>query len=125
MKVVRATVLVALVCGVVATSAGARPSHHVSRVSRANAVRQAHNYLAFEAFSLRGLAAQLKFEGYSTGDATYGANHSGANWMVQAVKKAREYLKLMPFSRSGMVKQLEFDKFTPAQARHGALAAGL
>jgi hypothetical protein len=67
----------------------------------------------------------LKFEGFSTGDATYGASHAGANWMKEAVKKAKEYLGLEAFSFSGMVHQLEFDGFTAAQAVHGARAAGL
>lgn len=98
---------------------------HATPVSRANAVRQAKNYLRVSAFSFKGLVGQLKYEGYSTGDARYGAGHAGANWMTQAVRKAKEYLKLQAFSRSGLIAQLEYEGFTPAQARHGALAVGL
>jgi hypothetical protein len=93
--------------------------------SRAQAVRKAREYLSFEAFSLKGLASQLRYEGFSTYDANYGASHSGANWMKQAVRKAKEYLHLQAFSRSGMIAQLKYEGFTPAQALHGALAVGL
>jgi SOS response regulatory protein OraA/RecX len=94
-------------------------------ISRANAVQKAHEYLQFEAFSKKGLASQLKYEGFSTYDATYGASHSGANWMKQAVRKAKEYLKFESFSRSGLIQQLKYEGFTPSQALHGALAVGL
>lgn len=100
-------------------------AHASTPVSRANAVRQAKNYLQFEAFSFKGLVEQLKFEGYSASDATYGASHSGANWMKEAVAKAREYLKLQPFSRSGLIGQLEFEGFTLSQAMYGVRAVGL
>ena len=89
------------------------------------AVRKAKEYLQIEAFSLKGLVAQLKYDGFSTSDATYGARHAGANWFKQATRKAKEYLKVQAFSYSGMVQQLEYDKFTPAQARYGARHAGL
>jgi len=74
---------------------------------------------------LKGLIRQLKYDGFSTSDATYGASHSGANWMRQAVKAAKAYLEIQAFSFSGMVAQLQFDGFTHAQAVHGARAAGL
>jgi host cell surface-exposed lipoprotein len=98
---------------------------HATPVSRANAVRTAKDYLRYQAFSFKGLVGQLKYEGYSTGDARYGASHAGANWMKQAVKAAKDYLRSQAFSRSGLIGQLEYDGFTPAQARHGALAVGL
>ena len=94
-------------------------------ISRANAVRAAHDYLRSQAFSLKGLASQLKYEGYSTYDATYGASHSGANWMKQAAKSAKTYLRYQAFSRGGLVDQLKYEGFTPAQALYGARAAGL
>jgi hypothetical protein len=111
-------VAAAALCGN-ATVANASP------VSRANAVRTAHDYLQSEAFSFKGLVGQLKFEGYSTFDSNYAARHSGANWMKQAVKKAREYLQSQGFSRSGLIEQLKFEGFTPAQALHGVRAVGL
>ena len=115
---VAAGVLTALLFGSV-TAAHATPVNHTQ------AVRAAREYLQFQAFSLKGLVKQLKFDGYSTSDATYGASHSGANWMKQAVKSAKAYLRLQAFSRIGMIQQLEFEGFTPAQARHGAIGAGL
>ena len=36
-------------------------------------------------FSYKSLIEQLKYEGYSSGDATYAASHSGANWYKEAV----------------------------------------
>jgi hypothetical protein len=102
-----------------------RASTDGTPISRANAVRAAHEYLQFQAFSLKGLVGQLKYDGFSTSDATYGASHSGAHWMKQAVRAAKEYLRFQAFSRSGMIGQLKYDGFTSAQARHGAVAAGL
>jgi hypothetical protein len=101
------------------------PAAQASPGSRAQAVRKAHEYLQFQSFSLKGLAAQLKFEGFSMSDATYGATHSGANWWKQAAAKAKEYLKMQAFSRSGLVAQLKFEGFTSAQALYGARAVGL
>ena len=113
-----AVVLTALLLGTV-TPAQATP------ISRANAVRSAKEYLHLQAFSQNGMVKQLKCEGFSTSDATYGASHSGADWMKQAVRSAKEYLRLQAFSRRGMVDQLKFEGFTPAQALHGARGAGL
>src|SRR5688500_1346540 len=62
------------------TAAYATPT---SRISRAEAVRMAKQYLRSAAFSRKGLIGQLKYEGFSRSDATYGANHSGANWWRQ------------------------------------------
>jgi hypothetical protein len=94
-------------------------------VSRAQAVRHAKQYLQFQPFSFKGLVSQLKYEGYSTSDATYGASHSGANWMKQAARHAKQYLKIQPFSRSGLVEQLKYEGYTSAQALYGVRAAGL
>lgn len=104
------------------TAAHATPT---SGITRANAVRMAKDYLRSQAFSLKGLARQLKFEGFSKSDAMYGASHSGANWMKQAVRMAKDYLRSEPFSFSGLVNQLQFEGFTHAQAVHGAHGAGL
>ena len=98
---------------------------HATPISRANAVRSAKTYLQYQAFSYKGLIKQLKFEKYSTSDATYGASHSGANWMKQAAKAAKTYLRYQAFSRGGLVEQLKYEGFTPAQALYGARAAGL
>jgi hypothetical protein len=95
--------LLALV--VLATGAlfGSVTAAQATPISRANAVRKAHDYLQYAAFSKKGLTSQLKYEGFSTYDANYGASHSGANWMKQAVRKAKEYMKFEAFSRSGLI----------------------
>jgi len=116
---------IALAAGLLTVLLGAVTPAHATPISRANAVAKAKDYLEYDSFSRKGLIGQLKFEGFSTADATYGASHSGANWMRQAVRKAKDYLDYDSFSYSGLVGQLEFDGFTPAQARHGAHAAGL
>jgi hypothetical protein len=72
------------------------------------------------AFSHDGLIGQLEFEGYSTEDATYGADNCGADWNEQAVKKAGQYLSHTSMSRSGLIGQLEFEGFTHEQAAYGA-----
>lgn len=42
-----------------------------------NAVRTAENYLSISGFSRKGLIEQLEFDGYSTEEATYGAEQAG------------------------------------------------
>ena len=94
-------------------------------VSRDNARESARSYLSFTAFSRSSLIDQLKFEGFSTADATYAIKAVHPNWYVQAVKSAKSYLKFTSFSRSSLIEQLEFEGFTPAQARYGVSRTGL
>lgn len=89
-----------------------------------NALRKAKEYLAVMPFSHSGLAKQLEFEGYTSEEATYGADNCGADWNDQAAKKAKEYLDISAFSRDGLIKQLEYEGFTNAQAIHGVTANG-
>lgn len=89
-----------------------------------NALAKAEQYLSIMAFSHRGLVAQLKFEGYTTDEATYGADNCGANWNEQAAKKAQQYMELMSFSRQRLIDQLKYDGFTQSQAEYGASAVG-
>jgi hypothetical protein len=91
--------------------------------SQRNALRAAERYLEYTAFSKKGLEKQLKFEGYSSAAARYGASHVHANWNQQAVKAAKSYLEYTSFSKSGLQQQLEFDGFTSAQARFGVRKA--
>jgi hypothetical protein len=130
----RISLVAALVGAVVFASAGSVTPAHASgsvtaapatSISRANAVRKAKQYLAFQAFSRTGLIKQLKYEGFSTSDATYGVSRSGANWYAQAAKKAKQYLRFQAFSRTGLIEQLEYEGFTPSQARYGVRAVGL
>lgn len=94
-------------------------------VSQSNAVEKAQSYIDYDAFSRKGLIDQLKFEGFSTADATYGVDAITVDWNEQAAKKAKDYLDYDSFSRSGLIDQLEFEGFTPEQASYGATAAGL
>jgi len=88
------------------------------------AVQTAHQYLGSSYFSLLGLVDQLKFEGYTVEQATYGASHSGANWNSQAVGSAKDYLSNQAFSQGGLIAQLVFEKFTQAQATYGVSKCG-
>jgi len=109
-------------------AAAAEPTTKATKkltVSQENAVEKAADYLDYTAFSRSGLIKQLKFEGFSTKDATFGVDAQRADWNEQAAKKAREYLDSSSFSRSGLIKQLEFEGFTAAQATYGAKKAGL
>jgi hypothetical protein len=117
--------LLALSVLVAAALFGSVTPAQASPISRAQAVRKAKDYLEYQAFSYKGLISQLKYEGFSTSDATYGVRHSRANWMKQAAQKAKDYLEYQAFSRRGLVEQLEYEGFTHAQALYGARAVGL
>lgn len=94
-------------------------------VSQKNALKKAASYLDYTSFSHSGLVRQLEFEGFSTDDAKFAADHCGADWNVQAEKKAKSYMDCTSFSRSGLIRQLEFEGFTAEQAKHGADSVGL
>lgn len=94
-------------------------------VSQKNAVSKAKDYLGFTAFSHDGLVDQLVYDQFSVADATYGADHSGADWNAEAAQKAKDYMSYSSFSRGGLIDQLEYDKFTPDQAAYGADSVGL
>ena len=89
------------------------------------ATNSAKEYLDVMPFSRKGLIEQLEFEGFTTSQATYGVDHSGANWKEQAVKSAKSYLDLMSFSRKGLIEQLEFEGFTSEEASYGVKQNGL
>lgn len=89
-----------------------------------NAVRKALSYLDYSAFSYSGLINQLEYEGFSTEDATYGADNCGADWNEQAARKAQDYLDYSSFSRDGLIDQLKYEGFTAEQAEYGVTAVG-
>ena len=93
-------------------------------VGMENALKSANMYLSLTGFSYKGLVKQLEFEGYSENEATYAADHCGADWNEQAVRSAKQYMSLMAFSRSGLIKQLEFDGYTSDQAAYAATQCG-
>jgi Host cell surface-exposed lipoprotein len=90
-----------------------------------NARGKAASYLQYEAFSRSGLISQLKYEGFTTAQATYGVTAMHVNWSRQAALKAKEYLKYDSFSRRGLIEQLEFEGFTVGQATYGVSRTGL
>lgn len=100
------------------------PSTPSITASQKNAVEMAKSYLNYSAFSFEGLISQLEYEKFSRADATYGADHCGANWNQQAVKSAKEYLNYSAFSYQGLVDQLVYEKFTTSQAKYGADQCG-
>ncbi len=86
---------------------------------QANALRQAESYLSFTSFSRTGLIDQLKYEGYSTEDATWAVDQLSVDWHQQAALKAREYLDYTSFSRQGLIDQLIYEGFSPSEAEYG------
>ncbi len=104
--------------------AGTSETTHKPTMGEKNALKKAHEYLAFMAFSYSGLFKQLEFEGFTTEEATYAVDNCGADWNEQAAKKAKEYLNVMAFSRQSLIEQLEFDGFTNEQALYGVEAVG-
>ena len=57
-------------------------------------------------------------------EATYAADHCGADWNEQALLKALSYLDTLAFSYTGLIDQLEFEEFTPEQARYAVDRCG-
>lgn len=90
-----------------------------------NARESAESYLDYTAFSRTGLIRQLKSEGYSTKDATYGVDAQHANWKRQAAASAESYLEYTSFSRTGLIQQLKSEGYTEEQAVYGVTKVGL
>jgi Host cell surface-exposed lipoprotein len=106
------------------------PAKPTITVSQEQALASAKSYLDMgNGFSRAGLIRQLKFEKFSTADATWAADHSGANWYSQAVLSARGYIKLgTGFSRQSLIDQLTSpygEQYTLAQATYAANQVGL
>lgn len=94
-------------------------------VNQQNARQKAEQYLNSSAFSKQGLIEQLEFEGFSTIDATYGADAVNADWMQQAALKAQQYLDSSAFSKQGLIDQLLFEGFSKKEAEYGVSTTGL
>ncbi|MBS6940066.1 MAG: Ltp family lipoprotein, partial [Slackia piriformis] len=71
------------------------------------------------------LIDQIEYEKYSLEDATFAADHCGADWNEQAARVAQRYIDVMSFSRGGLIDQLEYEGFNQEQATYGADAVGL
>ena len=89
-----------------------------------NALQSAMGYLSISAFSYSGLIDQLDYAGFTSEQATYAADHCGADWKEQAAEKAKSYMDLMSFSRSDLIDQLQYEGFTYEQAVYGVTANG-
>lgn len=89
-------------------------------MSQKQAVKSAENYLAFTAFSRKGLIEQLTFEGFEDSDATFAVDSLNVDWQEQAVKKAEQYLEFTAFSKSGLIDQLVFEGFSKEHATNAA-----
>jgi Host cell surface-exposed lipoprotein len=97
----------------------------VETAGQENARESAESYLDLKAFSRQGLINQLKFEGFSVKDATYGVDAQKANWNKQAAASAQDYLDMSSFSRDGLIDQLIFEGYTRPQAEYGVNKVGL
>lgn len=106
------------------TTETTKPEKLTETMGQKNAVRKALSYLDYSAFSYSGLINQLEYEGFSTEDATYGADNCGADWNEQAARKAQDYLDYSSFSRDGLIDQLKYEGFTAEQAEYGVTAVG-
>jgi hypothetical protein len=96
----------------------------VYTLAQQNAIRQAQSYLDYSGFSRVGLIGQLEYEGYSTEEATFGADNAGADWNAESAEKAQSYLEYSSFSRQGLYDQLAFEGFTDAEIQFGLAAVG-
>ncbi len=101
------------------------PEAPAETAGQENARESAQDYLDFSAFSKKGLIDQLKYEGYSTKDATYAVEAVSPNWNKQAAQSAKDYLDYSSFSRTGLIEQLEYEGYTEQQAVYGVDQAGL
>jgi Host cell surface-exposed lipoprotein len=85
-----------------------------------------------QGFSRAGLIKQLTSpygNKFTQADATWAADHAGANWDDQAVTAAKGYMADgQGFSREGLIQQLTSpygNQFTHAQAEYAASKVGL
>jgi hypothetical protein len=116
-----------------ATSAPAQaPAAPAPTVSQQQALDSAKSYLDMgTGFSRAGLIKQLSSpygEKFSTADATWAVDHSGADWDAQAVMSAKSYMQTGGFSRAGLIDQLTSpygEQFTLAQATYAVNQVGL
>ncbi|EQM83434.1 Ltp family lipoprotein [Microbacterium maritypicum] len=93
-------------------------------LAQQNAIGKAQSYLSFSGFSRSGLIQQLEFEGFSTEDATFGADNAGADWNAECAQKAQSYMDMSSFSRQSLYDQLAFEGFQPTEIEFGLAAVG-
>lgn len=96
----------------------------VYTLAQQNAIDKAKSYLAYSGFSRTALIGQLEYEGYSTEDATFGADNAGADWNAEAAEKAASYLEYSSFSRQGLYDQLAYEGFSDGEIQYGLATVG-
>ncbi|PXA63929.1 hypothetical protein CVS29_17875 [Arthrobacter psychrochitiniphilus] len=105
--------------------ASAKAEAEAGTLSQQNALRAAHSYLDYSAFSRTSLISQLEYEKYSAEDATWAVDRVTVDWNKQAAKAAKSYLEYSSFSRAGLIDQLAYEGFTSEQAEYGVSQTGL
>lgn len=93
-------------------------------IGKRNAKKSAKSYISALALSRTQMIEQLEFEGYTTEEATYGADNCGADWNVEAAECAENLLDVMGMSRSQLAEQLEFVGFTDEQIEYALEKVG-
>lgn len=93
-------------------------------IGKRNAKKSAKSYISVLALSRTQMIEQLEFEGYTTEEATYGADNCGADWNVEAAECAENLLDVMGMSRSQLAEQLEFVGFTDEQIEYALEKVG-
>lgn len=93
-------------------------------IGKRNAKKSAKSYISALALSRTQMIEQLEFEGYTTEEATYGADNCGADWNVEAAECAENLLDVMGMSRSQLAEQLEFAGFTDEQIEYALEKVG-
>lgn len=115
----------AIKTGATASTAEAQPQAPVTvTLGMKNAVKRAKSYISFSGFSRQRLIEQLKYEGFSDVESTYGADNSGANWNTECAEKAKSYMSFSGFSRQRLYEQLEYEGFLPSEIEYGLAAVG-
>jgi hypothetical protein len=95
-----------------------------------NALESAHTYIDMSGFSKKGLIKQLSSsagDGFSRADATFAANHVGADWKQEALESAQSYIDMSGFSKKGLIQQLSSsagDGYSRAEATFAANNVG-
>ena len=89
------------------------------------ALNKSKEYLKKMPFSRDGLLKQLKSEGFSEADATYGVDNCGTDWNTQVDKAVKTYLKMMPFSHDGLIKELKRAGFSEAEVNRAVGSCGV
>ena len=128
-----ATAVAASAVSIAPASSAPANTEPAGTTSELQALAAAEDYLGDgQGFSQQGLIDQLDSSfgnSFSVADATWGVDHSDANWDDQAVDCAKGYMSDgQGFSRQGLIQQMTSaygNKFTEAQAEYAANAVGL